>query len=75
MNDNIGIKTNNKCMKKKVLSNQNCNNKMKCFFVPKKMHLTTFTVVELYNVRHFKINLKMVVHIMMIMVDRFTPKN
>ena len=44
---------------------------MKCFLY-KKMHFTTFTVVELYNVRHFKINLKVVVHIM---VDRYTPKN
>ena len=36
------------------------------------MHFTTFTIVELYNVRHFNINLKMIVDIM---VDRLTPKN
>ena len=44
---------------------------MKCFLY-KKMHFATFTVAELYNVRHFKINLQMTVHIM---VDRYTPKN
>ena len=44
---------------------------MKCFLY-KKMHFTTITVVEHYNVRHFKINLPMTVHIMS---DRYTPKN